>query len=160
MAIINEEIFTSIINPQPPDNPTRQSRREGSRKDGPWHWMCPLNGEKQFTTTTENVSRRVRIRCAQGDSREYPLADIEISLRGEKHNIRAAISDTLPVPVLLGRDVTSLVKILQNEKPDRRSRSACGDDQRSSQETKNKMKRERSWRKGSNSREQKRVLST
>lgn len=46
----------------------------------------------------------VTIRCAHGDIILYPLACVHLSI-GEKISVKAAVSDILPVSVLLGTDV-------------------------------------------------------
>ena len=47
----------------------------------------------------------VTIRCAHGDTVLYRLADLEMEVDGVYIQVEAAVSETLPVPVLLGRDV-------------------------------------------------------
>ena len=42
---------------------------------------------------------------ASGELVEYPLADVELTVRGKSYRLEAAVSHNLPVPVLLGRDV-------------------------------------------------------
>ena len=48
------------------------------------------------------------IRCAHRDTVLYPLANIEMEVDGQAINVEAAVSTTLPVPVLLGGDVPEL----------------------------------------------------
>ena len=55
----------------------------------------------------------VSIRCAHGDSVEYPLARVTVSVRGKPYSLVAAVSESLPVSVLLGRDVPVLIELLQ-----------------------------------------------
>ena len=50
----------------------------------------------------------VTVRCAHGDMVVYPLAEVEMELDGAKMMVQAAVSDTLPVSVLLGTDVPEL----------------------------------------------------
>ena len=53
----------------------------------------------------------VTIRCAHGDIILYPLACVHLSI-GEKISVKAAVSDILPVAVLLGTDVEELYELL------------------------------------------------
>ena len=43
----------------------------------------------------------VTIRCAHGDTVLYPLAEVKMEIDGRQIQVEAAISDTLPVSVLL-----------------------------------------------------------
>ena len=52
------------------------------------------------------------VRCAHGDTVLYPLADLELEVDGHHIRVEAAISETLPVAVLLGRDVPELAQLL------------------------------------------------
>ena len=52
------------------------------------------------------------IRCAHGDTVTYPLAWVELTVQGVLVKVEAALSDTLPTPVLLGRDVPELPGLL------------------------------------------------
>ena len=52
------------------------------------------------------------IRCAHGDTATYPLAWVELTIDGVLVKVEAALSDTLPSPVLLGRDVPELPSLL------------------------------------------------
>ena len=51
----------------------------------------------------------VTIRCAHGDAVTYPLA---VSTGSKEFLVRAGISNTLPVPVLLGRDIPELLSLI------------------------------------------------
>ena len=53
------------------------------------------------------------LRCAHGDTVLYPLAYVELQVEGIPLHIKAAISDTLPVSVLLGTDVPELGQLLR-----------------------------------------------
>ena len=46
--------------------------------------------------------------CAHGDTVAYPLAVVELKVDGLPLTVEAALSDTLPTAVLLGRDVPEL----------------------------------------------------
>ena len=50
----------------------------------------------------------VAIRCAHGDTVLYPLALVHLEIKGHRIDVEAALSDTLPMPVLLGTDVPQL----------------------------------------------------
>ena len=54
----------------------------------------------------------VTIRCAHGDTVLYPIADVEMEVGGRRIQVEAAVSDTLPVSVLLGTDVAELGNLL------------------------------------------------
>ena len=54
----------------------------------------------------------VTIRCAHGDKVLYPLAALELEVDGISIPVEAAVSESLPVPVLLGRDVPQLASLL------------------------------------------------
>ena len=53
----------------------------------------------------------VTIRCAHGDTVLYPVAKVELQVEGLPMSVEAAVSRTLPVPVLLGTDVPQLDKL-------------------------------------------------
>ena len=57
--------------------------------------------------------RAVVIKCAHGDAVMYPLASVDLMVDGTAVNVEAALSDTLPAAVLLGRDVPELHRLLQ-----------------------------------------------
>ena len=54
----------------------------------------------------------VAIRCAHGDTVLYPLAQVEVTVGGQTVEVKAAVSKTLPVDVLLGTDIPELGKLL------------------------------------------------
>ena len=58
------------------------------------------------------LKEQVPIRCAHGDTVMYPLATIEMQLGGVAFTVEAAVSDRLPMSVLLGTDVPQLVELL------------------------------------------------
>ncbi len=58
------------------------------------------------------------IRCAHGDTALYPLAEVELEVEGRRIVVEAAISETLPMSVLLGTDVTELKELLGSPKRD------------------------------------------
>ena len=59
----------------------------------------------------------VSIQCVHGDIVKYPLARVMVRLAGKSYSIVAAVSESLPVSVLLGRDVPVLAKLLQKAHP-------------------------------------------
>ena len=52
------------------------------------------------------------IRCAHGDTVLYPLAKVHMEIEGLPIEVEAAVSSTLPVPVLLGDDVPELQQLV------------------------------------------------
>ncbi len=54
----------------------------------------------------------VTIRCAHGDTVLYPLAEVLINVDGFPLQVEAAVSETLPVSVLLGTDIPALGDLL------------------------------------------------
>ena len=52
------------------------------------------------------------VRCAHGDTVMYPMADICVELDGCTIDTVTAVSDTLPMDVLLGTDVPELGRLL------------------------------------------------
>ena len=65
----------------------------------------------------KKTGETITIRCAHGDVFDYPLAQVCVSINGAVYEVEAAVSRTLPVPVLLGRDVAQLVEILREHTP-------------------------------------------
>ena len=57
----------------------------------------------------------VTIRCAHGDMALYPVANVEMEVGGRLIKVKAAVSNTLPMSVLLGRDVPELMDLLENK---------------------------------------------
>ena len=55
----------------------------------------------------------VAIRCAHGDTVLYPLALVHLEIKGHQIDVEAALSDTLPIPVLLGTDVPQLQDFIE-----------------------------------------------
>ena len=55
------------------------------------------------------------ITCAHGDRVVYPLAAVSVGVGSQHLVVRAGVSHTLPVPVLLGRDVPKLAQLLESE---------------------------------------------
>ena len=57
----------------------------------------------------------VAIRCAHGDTVLYPIAQVDVTVGGQCLEVEAAVSETLPMSVLLGTDVSQLGRLLDNE---------------------------------------------
>ena len=55
----------------------------------------------------------VAIRYAHGDTVLYPLALVHLEIKGHQIDVEAALSDTLPIPVLLGTDVPQLQDFIE-----------------------------------------------
>ena len=58
------------------------------------------------------LPEQVPIRCAHGDTVMYPLANIKVQLGGMAFMVEAAVSEHLPMSILLGMDVPQLVELL------------------------------------------------
>ena len=58
----------------------------------------------------------VAIRCAHGDTVLYPLAKTSLVVGGRPIEVEAAISETLPMSVLLGTDIPELPELLQSDR--------------------------------------------
>ena len=56
----------------------------------------------------------VTIRCAHGDIVLYPLTKVSLVVEGRPIEIEAAVSDTLPLSMLLGTDCSVLPELLQD----------------------------------------------
>ena len=55
----------------------------------------------------------VAIRCTHGDTVLYPLALVHLEIKGHQIDVKAALSETLPMPVLLGTDVPQLQDFIE-----------------------------------------------
>ena len=53
--------------------------------------------------------------CAHGDTVLYPLAKVHMEVEGKPIEVEAAVSDRLPVGVLLGTDVSQLLELLTQQ---------------------------------------------
>ena len=56
----------------------------------------------------------VTVLCAHGDTVLYPLARVTIHVEGIEMEVKAAVSQSLPVSVLLGTDTAQLEQLLQS----------------------------------------------
>ena len=61
---------------------------------------------KQFTLVSVNIQ------CAHGDIVSYPMAAVSMRVGNHPFTVQAAVSDRLPVPVLVGREVPEFDKLL------------------------------------------------
>ena len=52
------------------------------------------------------------IRCADGDTVLYPVPQMELEVEGLPLCVKAAVSQSLPVPVLLSTDIAELHQLL------------------------------------------------
>ena len=65
-----------------------------------------------FLPQVRSTERTIQIKCAHGDIYRYPLATIHLDVDGVQVEVMAAISQTLPVSVLLRTHVSQLVQLL------------------------------------------------
>ena len=56
----------------------------------------------------------VTVLCAHGNTALYPLARVTINVEGIEMEVEAAVSDSLPVSVLLGTDTAQLGQLLRS----------------------------------------------
>ena len=70
---------------------------------------------RDLVPESKRLDGSVAIRCAHGDTVEYPLATVDISVGNEKFSIEAGVADALPASVLLGTDVPNLVELLHSD---------------------------------------------
>ena len=64
-----------------------------------------------LVTEEDMVGSSIIVKCAHGDEIAYPVARVKIVVEGLTYTLDVAVSDSLPVSVLLGRDVPDLVNI-------------------------------------------------
>ena len=64
-----------------------------------------------LVTEEDMVGSSIIVKCAHGDEVAYPAAQVKIVVEGVMYTLEVAVSDSLPVSVLLGRDVPDLVNI-------------------------------------------------
>ncbi|KAL5491773.1 hypothetical protein EMCRGX_G017130 [Ephydatia muelleri] len=67
---------------------------------------------RDLVPTTKILDDAVTVQCAHGDTVAYPLAVVELTVDGLPLTVEAALSDTLPTALLLGRDVPELKELL------------------------------------------------
>ena len=54
----------------------------------------------------------VSIRCVHGEERQYPTANVYVSVQGQSYLLRVGLSDELPYSVILGQDLPVLFDLL------------------------------------------------
>ena len=69
-----------------------------------------------LVTPEKVLEDAVEIQCAHGDGVWYPLANVEMQVEGLEIEVEAAISEKLPVAVLLGKDVPEFTKLLRRKR--------------------------------------------
>ena len=60
---------------------------------------------RDLVPENKRLDGSVAIRCAHGDTVEYPLATVDISIGDQKFTVEAGVADALPASVLLGTDI-------------------------------------------------------
>ena len=68
---------------------------------------------RELVPAEKAVGSEVPIRCAHGDTHMYPIAQLDIELGGSTFTVEAAVTDHLPVSVLLGKDGPELMQLLK-----------------------------------------------
>ena len=68
--------------------------------------------QKDFIPKGGIMEETVELKCVHEDMNKYPVALIELEVSGKKLQIRAGVSDHLPVAVMLGTDVSELTEPL------------------------------------------------
>ncbi len=66
----------------------------------------------------------IAICCAHGDIVVYPLARVEVEVNGQIHEVEAAVSDTLPMSMLMGTDMPALPRLVTNKLGDALAKKA------------------------------------
>ena len=55
----------------------------------------------------------IEIQCSHGDCMEYPLAEIDVAVNDEHHEVLAGVAERLPTAMLLGGDTPGLPDLLE-----------------------------------------------
>ena len=71
--------------------------------------------QKLVSKETFLKGRATTVCCALGDTVLYPLARVHMEVEGKPIEVEAALSDRLPVGVLLGTDVSQLPELLTQQ---------------------------------------------
>ena len=66
-----------------------------------------------------NHNNQIWLRCAHGDLLSYPTAEIEILINGKTYIVEAAVSLSLPKPILLGRDCEDLLEMISKREEEK-----------------------------------------
>ena len=61
------------------------------------------------------VDGEVTVRCAHGNTVVYPLTEVAVEIGSRQLVVTAGVSRTLPVPMLLGREVPDMMQLLEEE---------------------------------------------
>ena len=64
----------------------------------------------------------ITIRCAHGDTVLYPVAKVQMTVDGKVIDVKAAVSEMLPMDVLLGKDVPEFYELLNGACSQKQSR--------------------------------------
>ena len=70
---------------------------------------CTLVHQALVAPEKINTDDQLQIKCA------HATANIEINIDGELYHVRAGVSPSLPIPVLLGRDIGNLLELATRE---------------------------------------------
>ena len=96
------------------DGPARTGAVEGTPVEGILLDTGAANTmiHRDLVPVEKITQETVDIRCAHGDVVSYPLAEVSMRVGDYTFSVQAAVSDRLPVPVLLGRDVPGFDQLL------------------------------------------------
>ena len=96
------------------DQCTRWARWRDKRSDILLDTGCSRTMVRRNLVAMEKiiVGRVATITCAHGDTKLHPLALVEVELDGSHIQVEAALSEELPVSVLLGTDVPELTHLI------------------------------------------------
>ena len=102
--------YFDVLQPQRKDYPTRPRGRKLVEGKPVSNLILDTGATRTLVRSdllppSIRMEGEVTIRCAHGDAVTYPLA---VSTGSKEFLVRAGISNTLPVPVLLGRDIPGL----------------------------------------------------
>ena len=93
---------------------TRSGEVEGIPVDDITLDICSARNiiNSKLVSDSTEITSEIPIRCAHGDIQIYPLAQVEVRMGEQCFMVEAAVSKTLPLFVLLGRDVPELLDML------------------------------------------------
>ncbi len=110
-------LLGEVVTPLVQDNWQCRGKVEGQPVEGiVLDTGCKRTMVHQRLISPENLLEGdvATIRCAHGDTVLYPLVNVRMEIDGIPIEVEAAVSDTLPVSVLLGRDVPQLKQLLSS----------------------------------------------
>ena len=61
------------------------------------------------------VDGEVTVRCAHGNTVAYPFTEVAVEIGSRQLVVTAGVSRTLPVPMLLGREVPDMMQLLEED---------------------------------------------